>query len=105
MNTEFKGTPGPWEFVPAAPDDLDGNHNGRDMGGFRSAKGWVCFFGDATTYYPTEGQPPDPADARLIAAAPELLEALERLVDSVNPESSGWGEAVNAIAKALGQQE
>jgi len=42
------------------------------------------------------------ANARLIAAAPELLEALQRLVDAVDPESTGWSEAVSAIQKAVG---
>ena len=42
------------------------------------------------------------ADACLIASAPELLEALRTLVDSVDPESTGWSEAVTAIAKATG---
>lgn len=43
-------------------------------------------------------------EAKAIAlAAPELLEALQRLVDAVDPESTGWDEAVAAIAKAMGE--
>ena len=46
---------------------------------------------------------PDEDDANLIAAAPELLEALEEIVAS-NPSiainSSGWMEYVRAIEKA-----
>lgn len=45
------------------------------------------------------------ANARLIASAPCLLEALERLVDSVDPESTGWPEAIAAIAKAKGESK
>jgi len=41
------------------------------MGGFVSADGQtVCTFGDCTTYYPDQGEPPELADSRLIAAAP-----------------------------------
>lgn len=39
---------------------------------------------------------------RVRSAAPELLEALRTLVDSIDPESTGWSEAVAAIAKATG---
>lgn len=45
------------------------------------------------------------ANARLIAAAPELLEALKLLVDDSHPEfipSYKWKQARAAIAKAIG---
>jgi hypothetical protein len=40
----------------------------------------VMSFGDDEQYYPTEGCPPEEANARLIAAAPDLLEALKHAV-------------------------
>ncbi|SEU13172.1 hypothetical protein [Stenotrophomonas indicatrix] len=43
------------------------------------------------------------AHERVRAAAPELLKALQRLVDAVDPESTGWDEAVATIAKAMGE--
>ena len=49
----------------------------------------------------------DAADARLIAAAPELLEALEAMVDDVDNDApgafSGVQKARTAIAKAKGK--
>ena len=106
MNTEFKGTPGPWEFVP---ESEQGRYRDEDMGGFRSASGWICTFGDGRMYYPTEGTPPEPADALLIAAAPELLEELIKLVETFEPSGMYDDEVFAgpkaAIAKALGQLE
>ena len=99
----FKGTPGPWEFVPESEEDRYGDV---DMGGFRSASGWVCKFGDGRLYYPLEGTPPEPADARLIAAAPELLEALELVLgNGLDSEglAAAHAKARAAIAKATGE--
>ena len=56
-------TPGTWELDPVKGDW---------MGGFYSGETPVCTFGHAETYYPTEGEPPNYADAQLIAAAPDL---------------------------------
>ncbi len=36
------------------------------------------------------------------AEVAELIEAAERLVDSANPETQGWSEAVDALARAKG---
>ena len=43
------------------------------------------------------------ANARLIAAAPDLLAALDALVDATNTRSLAYDDAVTAIAKARGQ--
>lgn len=36
------------------------------------------------------------------AAVAELIAAAERLIDSANPELSGWAETVNALARVRG---
>jgi hypothetical protein len=56
-------TPGTWELDPVKGDW---------MGGFYSGETSVCTFGEARDYYPTEGEPPNYANAQLIAAAPDL---------------------------------
>jgi hypothetical protein len=84
MNTQH--TPGPWEFLP---------DNGDAVGALVAKTGWVCdFLTD-----------PSPSNARLIAAAPDLLELLIELVDIEGPQpgTSAWGEKARAaIAKATG---
>jgi hypothetical protein len=86
---EFKGTPGPWEAV------------------------------DEVVYFGRDGgislhEAPAPVDnARLIAAAPELLAALKLMVSAYpySPPCHGWELAVEAhsaakqaLAKALGEK-
>jgi len=72
-----------------------------------SEAGEVCHFGDCERYYPTEGAPPNLADSRLIAAAPDLLAALKDALGFLED----WEDLSNnsvahkiraAIAKATG---
>lgn len=83
-------TPGPWTFVPAGGTREYGDDR-TDMGRFTGADGTtVCEFGDETTYYPSNGFPPNEADARLIAAAPDLLDALSPLAAMYQPDAVGY---------------
>lgn len=88
-----KPTPGPWRFE---------EERGEDMGGFYAGEDIVCHFGDSTQFYPSEGIPPSEANARLIAAAPDLLKAVWQL--TLGPAHPDWAkhveEARAAIAKA-----
>ncbi|UOF77775.1 hypothetical protein [Caudoviricetes sp.] len=90
MNTQTKHTPGPWYVTE--PNRVE-----------HSEFGMICT---------TRGDGFDaPANARLIAAAPELLDALVRLVnspmvfnDDLDEESNGaFLNAVAAISKARGE--
>jgi hypothetical protein len=87
-------TPGPWKVIPP---------------GHGHATEYLCVqFGADETYTSLELKP---ADARLCAAAPELLAALKRLEATVKPDllphDKGCGcvvhEARAAIAKAEGR--
>lgn len=93
-----KHTAAPWESTASTPED-----------------GFECFFIHAGEGYSqrqiaTVNGPQDEkgeANARLIAAAPELLEALKDVLDRVSIDD--WNEKVYyqaqvAIAKATGEQ-
>jgi hypothetical protein len=101
-----KHTPGPWTFCESM-NDFSGHYiwsNGRLIAGTNTTKNEV-----------TEE---DHANARLIAAAPELLAALKSLLESIeNVDFSmlddhgrqydriPWAQAEAGIAKATGEEE
>lgn len=97
-----KHTPGPWEI-----QQLETNRNGYDWPTFavRSPQN-VCLavVGDVDRHHAEQ----HPANARLIAAAPDLLAALIELRDSypwsANRTVGGelWSQVNAAIAKAEG---
>jgi len=105
-------TPGPWQVDPNNPGDVNGP-DGKDVA--------VSLFSGMTRLEITGNEPTlsaitreeAEANARLIAAAPELLEALEELmsdvldirgVDVEEYKPEGFKRARAAIAKATGEQ-
>lgn len=93
-----KHTPGPWRVYPVMwPDDEVTFDSFRILGADNVSPAIV--FG---------GVEEAPYNARLIAAAPELLEALRDLVDAVGTNPDEWlkqpmAYARRAIAKAEGK--
>lgn len=88
MNAQTKHTAGPWE--------VQGNNIVATKGNVDVAV--ICYSGEHFT-----GE--DKANARLIAAAPELLDALRWIVDSYLPDGTVAAQTVEnaraAIAKAV----
>ena len=98
-------TPGPWEFVPKLT--ASENHRGYFVRAEKTTQTGMWALADV--------QPGDEdgklgeANARLIAAAPELLAALRLIKHATSPELDDGGEheaayelACAAIAKATG---
>lgn len=79
---ESNVSPGPWKFIIDRDDDCD---NGRisDKDGFD-----VCSFGNSEQYYPTDGEAPSDSDMALILASPDLLSALQSLVEIYDNDGS-----------------
>ncbi len=93
-------TPGPWRWVPE-PDTAS---PWRDYGDLYSASSEVVLSGWENDF---EGgvRVNSHADARLIATAPELLEALEGYIsDCTNDECERCIKARSVIAKVRGTQ-
>ena len=88
-------TPGPWEA------------NGYDV---RQPRGrYIAYCGPSHTpddVYPKSCKIEDEANARIIAAAPELLNVLEDIIHDTGTGGYWWGEkALAAIAKAKGEPQ
>lgn len=104
---EFKGTPGPWRVSEKVGDFIHIRHNNNEPGAMSLNLAHVT----ARSSWAREAE----ANAHLIAAAPELLEALRQLLDYVEDmhaaqygrhlvdESHPMFLAQAAIAKALGE--
>ena len=109
--THAKHTPGPWSVRPYPIDD---------WGWIRDAKGDLVAMARAGQFldeaaldiHRKNETDPYEGNARLIAAAPALLEALDYLVgecpqdldDDYNPHAAPLAKARAAIAKATGGQ-
>ena len=90
-------TPGPWEVHPTTLHPAV-----RSVGTANAAPRRICTAGSMN------GNPVDERNARLIAAAPELLEAAIELKDACNrpaaarTRAEAWRKLDAAIAKATG---
>lgn len=101
---EFKGYPGPWDMrIKEGMAIFDFNHDGETKH-YR--------FAECVVSLATDDEPQDylMANANLIAAAPELLEALTSTLDEIGfwlaqqkPELRD--KLVSAVAKALGESK
>ena len=97
-----KHTSGPWTI------ECGKNYSNEIVGKSKTGKDWVL----ARTTAAKVGRDQDDANARLIAAAPDLLEALKEAQDYIASEERAY-EMVNpvavmaraAIAKAEGRAE
>lgn len=94
--SETKHTPGPWEWKDGEYDD--------DLMFLASASGTICTFGNCD-YYERCGELPNEADCRLIAAAPELLEALKRCLEIMSNGGTWTLEDQNAAHAAIAKAE
>lgn len=99
---EFQGTPGPWRVSEKRGDLIDIRHNSNGIGAISLNLAHVV----ARQSWLKEAE----ANAKLIAASPELLEALQETIHEVGywlstqkPELKEKIES--AINKALGEKQ
>ena len=90
-------TPGPWMVTPDHDEGI----------GWRHVSSFPEGFGDIATTWSGKHGDASEANARLIAAAPDMLDALEELVDTLDSrgviDSFTTQSARAAIAKATGK--
>lgn len=104
---EFKGTPGPWEIKPEEVDRPYIRIRGTRLGGrFKVAN---VLHPDYDGVHHREADETR-ANARLIAAAPELLEALTTTLDEIghwlSQQNPGLKKKIDSVvAKALGESK
>ena len=95
--SKFKGTPGPWRVSEKVGDFIHIRHNNNEPGAMSLNLAHVT----ARSSWAREAE----ANAHLIAAAPELLEALQACLSWVNNgiARDAHIKATNAIKEALGE--
>lgn len=96
---ENKHTPGPWQWTWMYGDDeMPALHGKCDMEDYvlSTYRCDACKKRDASCLHPSK------ANARLIAAAPDLLEALEAVLPRLDPDRTTQ-QAIDAIKKAKGE--
>lgn len=101
---ESKHTPGPWHWVNGRTDEP---YNFADAEGYPSLRTVKESGEHQLSEWILDAEPMmhgnDEANAYLIAAAPDLLEACKMLLASAHDYQSGIAEAETAIAKAKGR--
>jgi len=107
--TQFKGTPGPWEYVPSTehhgPYVTTGGEGFGDIAdcyAMSDPSSWSVRNGGTSRPINHQGELAD-ANARLIASAPALLEALIFVMDNGFIEESE-NIANAAIRQATGEE-
>ncbi|WP_254303162.1 hypothetical protein [Rahnella sp. BCC 1045] len=92
--TKFMGTPYPWKwFTSNSHNRLSSEVTGKDgdvIHAFKASDGMVCV--NVSQW-----------DMPVIAAAPELLEALQSVIAIADRDTDVFNAAKAVIAKALGQ--
>ena len=101
----FKGTPGPWQVLPEEVDKPYIRIRGTIIGHrYKVANVLTPVYENVHAREADETR----ANAKLIVAAPELLEALEMLVVFTTPtkrNAAALSKAYSAIAKSLGESQ
>lgn len=99
---KFKGTPGPWEMKPEEVDKHYIRIRGTQLGWrYKVANVLTPFYEGVHEREAKETR----ANAQLIAASPELLEALQIICFFEDISSAQREIAEAAIAKALGESQ